>query len=86
IEAEIAESDLIGSNIVLTNKGFIANPMISEKEFKKIEKNTGLEGATATANFGDKFVGNGVIANSNTAFVGLRTTGHELIRIDEGLS
>jgi translation initiation factor 6 len=86
IEAKVAESDLIGSNIVLTNKGFIANPMISEEEFNKIEKETGLEGATATANFGDKFVGNGVIANSNAAFVGLRTSGHELIRIDEGLS
>ena len=86
IEAKVAESDLIGSNIVLTNKGFIATPMISEEEFNKIEKETGLEGATATANFGDKFVGNGVIANSNAAFVGLRTSGHELIRIDEGLS
>ncbi len=86
VETEIAESDLVGSNIVLTNKGFIANPLVSEEEFKKIEKETGLEGATATANFGDKFVGNGVIANSNAALAGLRTTGHELIRIDEGLS
>ncbi len=86
VETEIAKSDLVGSAIVLTNKGFITNPLVSEKEFSKIEKETGLGGTTATANFGDKFVGNGIVANSDAAFAGKNTSGHELIRIDEGLS
>ncbi len=86
VRTEVAGSDLIGSAMVLTNKGFIAHPMISEEEFKVIKKETGLNGTTATANYGDKFVGNGVIGNSETALVGANTSGHELIRIDEGLS
>ncbi len=86
VETVIAESDLVGSSVVLTNKGFIVNPMASEKEFKLLKKETGVEGSAATANFGDKFIGNGIIANSNAALAGKKTTGHELIRIDEGLS
>lgn len=86
IEATIAGSDLVGSSMVLTNKGFVVNPLVSEKEFGHIEKETGLQGTTATANYGDKFIGNSIIANSNGALAGIYTTGHELIRIDEGLS
>ena len=84
-QIEVAGSDLVGSGLVLTNKGFLANPMVSEKDFGVIEKKTGLNGTTATSNYGDKFVGNGVIANSEAALVGIHTSGHELIRIDEGL-
>jgi translation initiation factor 6 len=86
IEAELAGSGLVGSGMLLTNKGFITNPMASEAEFKLVESKTGLHGAPATANYGDRFVGNSVIANSNAALAGIYTTGHELIRIDEGLS
>ena len=85
IEATVAGNELVGSSMVLTNKGFIANPLISEKEFKHIEKETGLHGTMATANFGDKFVGNSIIANSNVALAGIHTSGHELMRIDDGL-
>jgi len=85
IETQIAGSDLVGSCLVLTNKGFVANPETTDKEFKAIEKETGLEGTTATANYGDKFVGNNLVANSSNALAGLHTSGHELMRIDEGL-
>ncbi len=86
VQMDVAGSDLVGSGIVLTNKGFIANPLVSEKEFKRIEKEAMLQGTTATANYGDRFIGNSVIANSNAALAGIHTSGHELIRIDEGLS
>ncbi len=78
-------SEVVGASIVLTNRGFIVNPNISEKEFSGIEKWTGLSGKATTANLGDQFVGNSVIANSKGAATGSYTTGHELLRIDEAL-
>lgn len=82
---KIANTDLLGSCMVATNKGFIVNPSISQKEFEELEKNFGLEGNVSTANYGDELVGNSVVANSKGALVGELTSGHELIRIDEGL-
>lgn len=81
----IAGSDLIGANLVATNRGFIINPNASAKEFSMVEKYFGLQGTTATANYGDVFIGNDVAANTNAAIVGSYTTGFELSRIDEGL-
>ena len=82
---DVAGTDIVGSCLVATNRGFIAHPNISEKEFKKLEKVFGTGGAPTTANYGDVFVGNAVLANSNAVLVGEYTSGHELIRIDEGL-
>lgn len=81
----IAESDLIGSSMVATNKGFIMNPNSSKEEFNSIKKIFSLNGVIGTANYGDNFVGNSIIANSKGAIVGEQTSGYELIRIDEGL-
>ncbi len=83
--AEVAESELIGSGLVATNRGFIINPNASKEEFDKIQKELGVHGTAGTANYGDVFVGNSIIANKNCAIVGLQTSGHELIKIDEGL-
>lgn len=83
--AEIANSNLIGSGLVTTNKGFIMNPNASKEEFDKISKELGVYGTAGTANYGDVFVGNSIIANTNSVLVGIRTSGHELIKIDEGL-
>lgn len=83
---QVSGTEVTGASIVLTNKGFIANPCISQKEFREIEKWTGLKGKTTTANMGDSFLGNSVIANSHGAAVGEFTTGYEIIRIDEGLN
>ena len=84
-EATVAESDLVGASIVATNKGFILNKMASDKEGKEIEKHFGIQGAKGTANAGDCFVGNSLIANSQAGLAGRNTTGFELARIDEGL-
>jgi len=85
VEGEIAGTDLIGSCLVATNKGFVVHPQTSEKEFENVGKFLGTEGSKATANYGDVFIGNSVIANSKAAIVGMQTTGHEILRIDEGL-
>ena len=84
-QRRVAGNDLPGSSTVVTNKGFIVHPNVSEKEYKELKKLFNVHGTATTANYGDPFVGNDVVANSNGAIVGLYTSGHELIRIDEGL-
>jgi len=81
----IAGTDVVGSSIVLTNKGFVLNRMASPEEANAIEKHLGVEGIKGTANSGDCFVGNSIVANSEAAIAGFATTGFELSRIDEGL-
>ncbi|MFH1256305.1 MAG: translation initiation factor IF-6 [Candidatus Diapherotrites archaeon] len=84
-QARLAGMDLPGAMMKVTSKGFIACPKISEKEFGFLRKTFKVHGTVTTANFGDVFVGNSVIANANAAVVGMQTSGHELLRIDEGL-
>ncbi|MAG18318.1 MAG: translation initiation factor IF-6 [Candidatus Diapherotrites archaeon] len=81
----IAESDVIGACVTVTNKGFIAHPNINENDFKELEKVFGVKGEATTANYGDLFVGNSVLANSKGVIVGELTSGIELSKIDEGL-
>ncbi len=80
-----AGSELCGACITVTNKGLIANPNISEKDFERVESMFGVHGAATTANYGDVFVGNSVVANSKGALAGEKTSGIELSKIDEGL-
>jgi translation initiation factor 6 len=79
--ATIAESDLVGASCLATD-----NPHAQEKETNAIKKHFGLPTAFATANHGDAFIANSVIANSQAALAGAHTTTHELMRIEEGLS
>ena len=52
---------------------------------KKIQETLNIRGGSATANTGDSFVRNSVIANEKGFIVGDQTTGHELNRIEEAL-
>ncbi|HZX34144.1 MAG TPA: translation initiation factor IF-6 [archaeon] len=82
---KVAESSLPGAALTVTNKGFIAHPNISAKEFSQLEKSFGVKGGATTANYGDFFVGNSVLANSKGVIAGRLTTGIELSKIDEAL-
>lgn len=84
LKASIAGNDVVGSSVVATNKGFVLNKMAEKKDAEAIEKHFGIPGVKGTANSGDCFVGNSVIANTNAALVGIVTTGFELARLDEG--
>ncbi len=84
-EMKVADNDICGASVTVTNKGFICHPNISEKDFSTLEKIFGAKGAATTANFGDMFVGNSVIANSKGVIAGANTSGIELSKIDEGL-
>ncbi len=81
----IADIDVPGAGITVTNKGFICHPNISEKDFSELEKIFSVKGVATTANFGDLFVGNSVLANTKGAVAGANTSGIELSKIDEAL-
>lgn len=85
VQKDIAGSNLAGSAIAVTNKGFIVHPNVKEKEFLEIKKIFKVDGNPTTANYGDRFVGNDVVANSKGALIGSITTTFEMIRIDEAL-
>ena len=79
----VVNTEVPGSCIRVTNKGFIVHPSITEKDYKLLKKLFKVHGMPTTANYGDNFVSNSVLANSNAALVGLETSGFELTRIDE---
>ncbi len=85
LHSNIANTKIPGSCLVVTNKGFIVNPNIKEKEFNTLKNFLKLDGKLTTANCGDSFVGNDVIANSNGIAVGNLTTPVEVMKIEEAL-
>ncbi len=85
-QMNISGSDLVGAALVATDNGFVVHARSQKKEIEALEKFFGLKGKTTTANYGDAFVSHSIVANNRAAIVGLHTTQHELLRIDEGLS
>jgi len=81
--SKVGETDLTGSSIVSNSKGFIVHPKVTEQELELIKKALKVEGIPTTANYGDRFVGNSVLANNESVITGFNSTGHELIRIEE---
>ncbi|MBI5884582.1 translation initiation factor IF-6 [archaeon] len=86
IELNYGYNELVGSSTVATNKGFVAHPRVSNEDLEKIKGILKVDGLRSTANYGDPFVRNDIIANSNGALIGENTSGPEMVRIDEGLS
>jgi translation initiation factor 6 len=85
LQTNLARTNAIGSAIAITNKSFVINPNSSNEEIKKVQKFLGFSGGASTANTGDAFIRNSVLANKNGFVIGEATTGHEINRIDEAL-
>jgi translation initiation factor 6 len=85
LQMNLAKTDAIGSSILLTNNSFLISSNASMEEVKKIQQELNISGGASTANTGDAFIRNSVIANKTGVLVGERTTGHEIARIDEAL-
>lgn len=85
LQTNIAKTDTVGSNLLLTNKGFLVNPNSLEEEIEQIQKITKLNGGSSTANTGDNLVRNSILANSKGVILGEATTGFEMNRIEESL-
>ena len=85
MQTNIGQINTVGSALLIANKGFAINPNASREEVKRIQDLLHVRGGAATANTGDGFIRNCVIANSKGMVVGEATTGHEINRIEEAL-
>ena len=75
--------DLPGSSLYVNDKFFLVNPNIKKIEFLDLEKKFGVMGRASTLNYGDAFVGNDLISNTNAIIVGSLTSNIELMKVDE---
>ncbi|MHA1270704.1 MAG: translation initiation factor IF-6 [Candidatus Helarchaeota archaeon] len=86
IQKRIANSKLVGSNALVTNKGLLVNPNASIEELEFLESFFKVYCDIGSVNQGVGLVGSsGIIANSYGAIVGRKTTGPELQRISSVL-
>ena len=78
-------SDIIGSLISVTNKGFLISGNAVESEVNFSQEVFGVEGNVGTVGKGIPLVGACSIANSNGAIVAKNSTGPEMARVEEAL-
>ena len=83
--SHIVGSDIIGSLIKVTNKGFLMskNALASEVNFAR--EVFGVEGDIGTVGRGIPLVGACILANSTGAIVDKDSTGPEMARVEEAL-
>jgi len=85
IQLKLAGIAVTGSIGVITKKGGIFNPNLTDRDIKKIESLLGFEVGLGTVNMGNPFVSSGIIANSKGFIVGAHSSGYEIARVDESL-
>ncbi|AMD16768.1 translation initiation factor IF-6 [Methanobrevibacter sp. YE315] len=78
-------SDIIGSLIQVTNKGFLISSKAVQSEVRLAQEVFGVEGDIGTVGKGIPLVGACSIANSNGAIVAKDSTGPEMARVEEAL-
>ena len=71
----------VGALATATNKGVLANPIISENESKTISSVLGVPVSKGTVNSGVPYPKAGLVVNSRGAVVGSHTLGSELITL-----
>ena len=81
----ISGSDIIGSLVKVTNKGFLISSNATSSEINLARKVFGVEGDIGTVGKGISLVGACSIANSNGAIVAKDSTGPEMARVEEAL-
>lgn len=83
--SSIADSDILGSSSLVTNKGFLVHRDASYEELDFAQNVFKVEGNIGTVCKGMPLVGACGIANSRGAIVGESTTGPEMARLEESL-
>jgi len=83
--SSIADSNIIGSSSLVTNKGFLVHRDATYDELDFVEEVFKVEGNIGTVCKGMPLVGACGIANSQGAIVGESTTGPEMARLEESL-
>ncbi|MGC8514955.1 MAG: translation initiation factor IF-6 [Thermoplasmata archaeon] len=86
IKTAVGGIKTVGSVSVLTKKGMIVTPTVTEDELEFLSNLFKVEAKPGTANFGSIYVGSSIVANSNGVLVGTKSTPIEIGRIDEVLS
>ena len=81
----IASLKTIGMAAVVTNKGCLCHPKITDEEEKQLEKLFDVNVMIGTVNHGVPMIGSGLVANTKGAIIGNLTTGIEMGRIEEAL-
>ncbi len=81
----IAKIPTVGSAAVITDKGGVVHPDVSDEELNELSKFFGVSMDVGTVNFGVAFIKTGLVANNYGALVGERTTGPEIMRIIKAL-
>ena len=83
--SHVVGSDIIGSLIKVTNKGFLISKNALKSEVNFAREVFGVEGDIGTVGGGIPLVGACIIANSNGAIVADNSTGPEMARVEEAL-
>jgi translation initiation factor 6 len=90
LDVEVIKKDLggiktVGSAAVITKKGILVNPQVSDEDLKFLSDFFKVPAVIATANFGSLYLGASIIANSRGAIVGELSTTIEIGKIEENL-
>ncbi len=85
VSSSIVGSDIIGSLISVTNKGFLIDKRAVNSEVKFAQEAFGVEGDIGTVGRGISLVGACILSNSKGAIVAKNSTGPEMARIEEAL-
>ena len=83
--SHIVGSDIIGSLIKVTNRGFLMSPNALKSEVNFAREVFGVEGDIGTVGRGIPLVGACIIGNSKGAIVAKDSTGPEMARVEEAL-
>jgi len=83
--ASVGGITVVGSVVVVTDRGGLVCPEASEDEVKMLSSLFKVPVLQGTVNFGVSFIRAGLVANSRGALVGEDTTGPEIARIQMAL-
>lgn len=80
---KIAGINLVGSMAAASNKGCMVHPDATDEELKSIQDTLSVPADRGAVNFGGKWIGSGLMVNSNGFIAGKDTTGPEMGHIAE---
>jgi len=82
---EVADTDVIGSALIITKKGGLIHPDVSNETIEELEKLLKVRLTLGTVNWGSPFVKSGILANSHGFIIGHMSSGPEVANTDEAL-
>jgi translation initiation factor 6 len=85
VQGTIGGLKTVGMAGIVTNKGLLVHPRVSETELAVLDDLFGLPVDVGTVNFGSPLIGSGLLANSKGYIVGEETSAPEMGRIEDAL-